>query len=156
MSYEKLISQVEFAIQQVIRHLNTYSYLLDKCQKEEPDFTEMSAIALGLHAFYNGIEAMFVSIAKEVDKSPPRGASSHKELLNQMASSNEKRQAIISLDLKMKLTDYMLFRHFIRHAYPHFLEWNRFKELAYSLREAWEQTRREIESFLEILKEKLT
>jgi len=154
VSYEKLISQIEFAIEQAIRHLNAYSDLLDKCQQEEPDFTEMSAIALGLHALYNGVEGIFLSIAKEVDESVPRGASSHKEVLDQMANANEKRQAVISFELKVKLTDYMLFRHFIRHAYPHFLEWNRFKELAYSLREVWEQTKHEIESFLETLREK--
>lgn len=151
MSYEKIVSQVEFAIRQEVRHLEVHNELLDKCQTTEPNFAEISAIALCLHAFYNGIEGIFLSIAKEIDEFVPNSSSSHKELLNQIAKANDKRQAVISLNLKEKLTGYLLFRHFIRHAYPHFLEWNRFEELAYSLREVWKQTRREIEAFLETL-----
>ena len=151
MSYEKIISQIQFAIRQEVRHLDIHKDLLDKCQTTKPNFAETSAIALCLHAFYNGIEEIFSSIAKEIDELVPDSSSSHKELLNQVAEANDKRQAVISLDLKEKLTSYLLFRHFIRHAYPHFLEWNRFEELAYSLREVWKQTKREIEAFLDTL-----
>lgn len=44
MSYEKIVSQVEFAIRQEVRHLEVHNDLLDKCQTTEPNFAEISAI----------------------------------------------------------------------------------------------------------------
>lgn len=87
MSYEKIVSQVEFAIRQEVRHLEVHNDLLDKCQTTEPNFAEISAIALCLHAFYNGVEGIFLSIAKEIDEFVPNSSSSHKELLNQIAKA---------------------------------------------------------------------
>ena len=74
------------------------------------------AAASTLHSFYNGVENIFLIIAKEFDESLPDGQKWHKKLIEQMRK-NEIRDEIISEDSLLRLSEYLLFRHFFRHAY---------------------------------------
>ena len=47
-----------------------------------------------------------------------------------------------------RLADYLGFRHFYRHSYSFFLEWDELEKLVTPLAEVWDQTKGELELFL--------
>jgi hypothetical protein len=57
---------------------------------------EITATASVLHSFYNGLENIFLTIAKGLDESVPSGAKWHRELLMQMADTNPKRGPVLN------------------------------------------------------------
>lgn len=80
-----------------------YELIFKKIEEETPDLFDMTILGSVLHPFYNGLENIFEIIAKNIDNSVPTGNKSHQELLYQMASENEMRNAIISEKLYSKL-----------------------------------------------------
>ena len=66
-----------------------------------------------------------------------------------MVSKTDKRSAVISNDLKDKLVEYMGFRHFFRHSYSFYLDWDEIKKLVLPLEDVWSQTKEEIEVFVD-------
>ena len=64
MSPDSIIKNIEFELTLIERELETVKPLLNKILKEDPDYIEIRAVASTLHAFYNGIEKIFVIIAK--------------------------------------------------------------------------------------------
>ena len=84
MSYTKAISLVQFEIEQVDQLFVTYDLLLKKCKVSEPDLIEMTAAASVIHSFYNGLENIFLTIAKQIDRQVPQDAQWHRNLLRQM------------------------------------------------------------------------
>ena len=64
---EKTISQVEFEIGQIDQLLEIYADLLEQVRRETPGLVEVAAVASVLHSFYNGLERIFLSIAKGID-----------------------------------------------------------------------------------------
>lgn len=149
MSNERIKSQIQFQIQQIDKLLKMYSQLLKECREKEPDLVEITAIASVLHSFYNGLENIFEIIAKRIDNGIVQGEQWHKRLLSEMVSKNDKRSVVISNDLKDKLIEYMGFRHFFRHSYSFFLDWDELKKLVLPLEEVWKQAKEEIEVFLD-------
>ena len=127
MSNERIKSQIQFQIQQIDKLLKMYNQLLKECREKEPDLVEITAIASVLHSFYNGLENIFEIIAKRIDNGIIQGEQWHKRLLSEMVSKNDKRSVVISNDLKDKLIEYMGFRHFFRHSYSFFLDWDDLK-----------------------------
>lgn len=109
---------------------------------------EVAALASVLHSFYNGLENMFLTIVKETDERIPSGPQWHRDLLVQVSGQTENRTAVISPELAQKLGDYLGFRHFYRHSYSFFLEWEEFKDLVLSLREIWAQVKEKVSQFL--------
>ncbi|MBI3537838.1 MAG: hypothetical protein HY070_09805, partial [Chloroflexi bacterium] len=75
-SDKKVISEIEFEISQIEQLLATYADLLKRAQDRSPDTVEIAAIASVLHSFYNGIEKIFLSVAKAMDASIPLGERS--------------------------------------------------------------------------------
>lgn len=149
---EKFVSRVKFEIEQIDRLFLIYASLLERVRQETPDLVEITALASVLHSFYNGLENIFLRVAKEIDQIVPSGKQWHRDLLNQMANLTLQRESIFSIDTKTRLADYLAFRHFYRHSYSFFLEWSELQELVDSLDEVWEQTKAELESFLDDLK----
>jgi hypothetical protein len=120
---EKVVSQVIFEIGQIDQLLIAYAELWERTQQGTPDLVEMTAMASVPHSFYNGLENIFLSIAKELDQEVPLGAQWHRDLLVQIARKTANRNNVISAELAQKLADYLGFRHFYRHSYSFFLEW---------------------------------
>jgi len=56
-----------FEISQIDKLLNESSPLINLCKLKEPDFIELSACAMILHSFYNGIENILILIFKHYD-----------------------------------------------------------------------------------------
>lgn len=119
-----------------------------------PSLVELTALASVLHSFYNGLENIFLSIAKGIDKNVPTGAQWHRELLTQMTLATEKRASVITSETAQQLSNYLSFRHFYRHSYSFFLEWNELEKLVTPLSEVWQQVKQELQAFLDSLRVK--
>jgi len=153
VSIEKIESQVRFELQQIDRLFDIYSTLLMDSGRKEPDLVEITAMASVLHSFYNGLEKIFEIIAKRIDDKPLSGEQWHKNLLSEMATSTQKRGPVISEGLKEKLVGYLGFRHFFRHSYSFFLEWEELNRLVMPLNEVWSEVKIEVDNFLIKIKE---
>lgn len=145
---EDIISQVEFEIGQIDHLFQSYADLLERARKSTPDLVDVTAIASVLHSFYNGLENIFLSIVKGIDEDVPVGSQWHSDLLRRMTESTKNRGPVLTAEMARRLTDYLAFRHFYRHSYSFFLEWNKVKELVTPLAEVWEQTKGELQLFL--------
>jgi hypothetical protein len=138
-----------FEISQIDKLLNDSKPLLDLCKLKVPDFIEISAAALVLHSFYNGIENILVLIFKHYDNQLPTSNKWHMELLDKAFVSDERRKQIFKDELKDTLAEYLKFRHFIRHAYGFQLEWERMEDLINQIEISWEAIKGDFNSFIE-------
>jgi hypothetical protein len=145
---ETLVSRVEFEITQIDRLLESYAELLDRVCQTEPDLVELTATASVLHSFYTAVENVLLAVARQIDGQVPEGARSHRDLLVQMADSTIERPAVLSEKIAHRLGQYMAFRHFYRHAYSFYLEWDEMADLVSYLDDVWSQTKLELEQFL--------
>lgn len=139
--------ELRFECEQLDRLFETYAGLLQIAHDRVPDIVEMTALASVLHSFYNGIENIFLSIAKRIDGSVPTGIHWHRDLLNSMTRETPARPALLDEELSRQLTDYLAFRHFYRHAYSFLLEWEKLDVLVAPLPTVWQQCKKRIEMF---------
>ncbi|GAK61111.1 hypothetical protein U27_01009 [Candidatus Vecturithrix granuli] len=147
----KAISQIRFEIQQIEQLFETYSGLLERVRRETPGMIEITAIASVMHSFYNGLENIFRSIAREIDADIPTGDRWHRDILTKMTESTDFRDPILSHETFLRLTEYLAFRHFYRHSYSFILEWDELEKLVIPLPEVWEQVKHELHAFLDTL-----
>lgn len=131
--------------------VTTYGGLLARVQQQQPDVVELAALATVLHSFYNGAEGIFLSIARLLDRQVPDEARWHRALLAQMAQPAVARPAVLSATLETRLTDYLAFRHYFRHAYAFSLDWARLEPLVHELPHVHKALRDELEPFLQFL-----
>lgn len=146
---KKIISQVEFEIGQIEQLFTSYADLIERANKTQPDLIEVTALASVLHSFYNGLENIFLSIAKGIDRDIPTGPQSHRDLLTRMTQSTSRRALVLKVETAYQLADYLGFRHFFRHSYSFFLDWHEMEKLILSLPKVWTQTKTELQLFLE-------
>ena len=126
---KKIKSQIIFEIKHIDEFFASYADLFSRVQKRAPDLVEVTAVASVLHSFYNGLENIFLAIAKGIDKAVPSGEQWHRELLMQMADTNPKRGPVLSQETVQDLAKYLAFRHYFRHSYSFFLDWKEMKVL---------------------------
>jgi hypothetical protein len=75
-------------------------------------------VAFDLQSFYQGVERVFETIAKSIDRSVPKGEKWHRMLLEQMAEEiSEIRPAVISVQTREALDDFRMFRHLAHNIY---------------------------------------
>ena len=147
---DKAITQkILFEIEQINENINASSPLLDLCKIKTPDFVEMSAAAMILHSFYNGIENIILLIIKNKDSNLPNGVRWHKELLDKSFEKTENRTEIFKDELNISLNEYLRFRHFVRHSYGFQLKWEDMKPLLFNMNIIWKKTKEEICNFIE-------
>jgi len=143
VSHDKII----FEISEIDKLLNDVASLLLLCKERNPDLIETMASAAVLHSFYNGLENIFLHIARDYDKTIPSGNKWHKKLLEQMNTENN-RKAVLSEEKIQQLSEYLIFRHFFRHAYSYRLDWDEMKELVLNIETVWAGVKIEILDFL--------
>ena len=98
------------------------------------DADYLQAAALSLQNFYTGVERVLEEIAKQVDESLPIGASSHRELLDQMGLEiTSMRPAVLEAVTLEALNEYRGFRHVAIHRYGFELQPARIRELVEAL-----------------------
>lgn len=119
--------------------LETYSDLISRAMERQPDRIEAAALGAVLHSFYGGVENILKRIAVEADSDLPRGDSWHAELLNSMAEPSPNRPAVISLDTRNRLRDYLTFRHLFRSIYARLLRGEKITPLAVGCAETLER-----------------
>jgi Zn-dependent M32 family carboxypeptidase len=146
---EKVVSQIQLEIAQIDQLFESYADLLERLQKDAPDIVELAAVASVLHSFYNGVENIFLSIAKGIDHEVPKGTQWHRDLLKQMAEATSKREAVLTVDMAHQLADYLGFRHFFRHSYSFFLDWNELEKLVMPLTKIWEEIKEQLQQFID-------
>jgi hypothetical protein len=134
---EEIKEKIEFEVSEIDREFQSYKLLFDLIRLRTPDLVEMTALASVLHSFYNGVESIFLLIAKKVDKRIPEGQKWHNELLNQMNLKTAFRREVIDAETFEILKPYLLFRHFIRHSYKWRLNWDEFKSIALNAESNW-------------------
>ncbi|MFZ5953069.1 MAG: hypothetical protein ACOYXC_20370 [Candidatus Rifleibacteriota bacterium] len=137
--------KIQFEIEQIENLIGTYSDLLEICSQKAPNKVEIAALGSVLHSFYNGLENIFSVIAKEVDGILPQGFNWHKDLLIQISNKTTSRNAVISDTTREKLVNFLGFRHFFRHSYSFFLDWNELKPLVGNLKSVWKEVRESLE-----------
>jgi uncharacterized protein YutE (UPF0331/DUF86 family) len=97
----------------------------------------LSAISLGIHNVYNGIEDILLSLAKDVDGMAPSGPTMHQDVLDQMvAEIAGVRDAVLDPALYETLTELKGFRHLVRHRYGFDLKSEKVRENLDRTREA--------------------
>lgn len=146
---DPLSSAVSNEIAQIDRLFSVYGNLLERVLRRTPDLVELAAVGAVLHCFYNGLENIFGAVAVQLDKNVPDGAEWHHDLLAQMTRTSSNRGPVISAEAADRLTDYLGFRHFFRHAHLFYLDWGRLSGLVVRLSEVWPETQAEIRRFLE-------
>jgi hypothetical protein len=145
---KSVIANIRFEIAQIERLFETYRDLLEQVQYKEPDHIEIAAIASVLHSFYNGLENIFLSVAKGIDRNVPVGNRWHQDLLTNMAHAIAERPSVLTCEMSHKLGDYLAFRHFYRHSYSFILEWTELGKLVIPVAEVWKELKNELHVFL--------
>ncbi len=141
--------KIRFELNQLEKLLKKYDDLLTKAKSgKDLDEIEITALASVLHSFYNAVENIFLQISKNIDGNVPESSNWHKDLLIQMSDNNENRDEVISKKLQMKLLEYLAFRHFYRHSYSFYLDWDEMKELVLNITKTKDNLEEEIEEFL--------
>lgn len=140
--------RIKVELQELASELAAISPLLDKVFSADPDEVEIRAIAASLHAFYTGIERIFVLVEKGTATSLPKSTRWHQELLERVATASENRPPVIEPSLKEELTDYLAFRHFFRHSYPMQLDWELLQPLVKRLQLVWKMFEVQITKYL--------
>ena len=148
---EQVIADVTFEIEQIDQLLEKYTGLLEYTEKGKPSLIEVTALGSVLHSFYNGLENIFTTIAKDLDGDMPDSTQWHRDLLNRMTQRTPKRKSVLASETAEQLADYLSFRHFFRHSYSLFLEWDELEELVTPLAQLWSKTKIEIQAFLNSL-----
>ncbi len=142
--------QINFKISDLDKLFLEYDLIFKKAENEIPDLFDMTILGSVLHSFYNELENIFETIAKNIDNNVPIGNKSHQELLHQMASENENRAEIINEELYLKLREYATFRHFYRHAYSFQLNWEKMKPLVKDIHSIWKEIKNKLEYFINL------
>jgi len=138
-----------FEISQIDKLLDDSKPLLELYKMKTPDFIEMSAGAMVLHSFYNGIENILTLIYKFYDGQLPNSNKWHMEILEKAFVCDKNRKNIFSIDLQTKLEEYLKFRHFVRNSYGFQLEWERMEDLTNGIGTLWETIKKNINIFIE-------
>jgi len=140
----ELQTKINYEISQIDKLLNDCQPLIDICKIKTPDFIEMSAAAMVLHSFYNGIENIIIMIFKNNNEKLPNSNKWHTELLVNAFTANGSRNAIFDKEVKQTLDEYLNFRHFVRHVYGYKLKWPMMENLFFNLKTNWEKIRENI------------
>jgi hypothetical protein len=125
-----------------------YRPLIDKCRGTPPDAIELSALAAMLHSFYTGIENIFKRIALDLDGGVDSSRAWHRTLLNSMTERTSERPAVITMQLRHTLLEYLQFRRVFRSAYGFELDWDRMAHLVVNCEAVLTQLENELDAFL--------
>ena len=146
--------KISFEISQIDKLLNESESLQNLCKLKTPDFIELSAAAMVLHSFYNGIENIILMILKSYEEKLPSGNNWHMELLEKASIQNGDRKIIINNKLKNQLEEYRKFRHIVRHTYNYKLNWTMMEGIMNNMNTIWSKAKENLNKFMEPEEEK--
>ena len=109
-------------------------HAIRRWQKASKDEDYLGSVGFDLQGFYQGVERVFQTIAKSIDRSVPAGEKWHKTLLEQMANEVPGvRPAVISTQTMDALDHFRMFRHLAHNIYTFNLDPRRIKTLVENL-----------------------
>ena len=150
---KQVIEKIEFELSEIEKLFEIYDSLIEHCKHGHFDLIEGTAMATVLHSFYNGIEKIFLIIAKKIDKNIPKSFKWHKELVTQMIEENNYRKNVITQELADDLNEYLGFRHYYRHSYVFTLDLTRINNLTTNVMDIWQNFKNEVSIFLNAIKQ---
>lgn len=146
-NYKKLDNatktKIKYEISEIDVLLEKSQVLISLCKTKEPDFIETVAIGGILHSFYNGIENIFVLIAKTLDFDFKSSSQWHRNLIDFMFAQPNFLQA----NLRQQTTEYMGFRHFFRHTYGYTIKWEKCSHLFFEMNDFWSKVKTSINTY---------
>jgi hypothetical protein len=140
--------KIEHEISRIEKQITDAKPLLDLCKIRDPDFVEITATAQILHSFYNGVESVIILFFKNCGEKLPNDIHWYKTLFEMAFGNNSKNIKIINDDIKEKLEEYLLYRHFIRHSYSSELKWDEMAPLVKELYKTREIIKINFEMFI--------
>lgn len=149
--YSILVARLQQDLVQLAAVVEAALSQLTKAEKTG-DLDYLQAAALSLQNFYMGVERMFEEIAKQIDRSVPKGASFHRDLLTQMTLEVlDNRPSVVDLELSKQLNEYRGFRHVVMHRYGFELYPERIRELVTDLPDCYRRYACQIQNFCQFL-----
>ena len=116
-AFAKIATKLDRAGQELGR-IGGYLDSIKDSDRPANEWARGSALALGVHNIYNGIEDVMLNLANDIDGYVPTGESAHQDLLDQMSAAIEgTRPALLSPELYGLLVELKGFRHVVRHRY---------------------------------------
>ena len=102
-----------------------------------------------LHDSYNGVERVFLRIARELNGGVPRGEQWHRNLIGDMALEiPEVRPAVVDSSLANVLGEYLRFRHVFRNVYGGVLDTQWMASLEQRLPQTLAEFRQQVDAFV--------
>ena len=156
MSQASLVKRIEQELTKILESAEQVERLLKKVQLSG-DLDYIGTIALHLHSFYNGVEHIFLGVAKSIDNSVPEGEDWHRQLLIQMTLPLPNvRSALVKEQTYRVLNEFRGFRHVVRSNYAYELEPERVLALASKLPVASQTLFTDCQQFCQELKSRGT
>jgi hypothetical protein len=146
--WNETFSQINQEFSNLHRLIDSSRSLIEKVRIQEPDHTELLALASVLHSFYMGFENIFKRIAQQIDGKFEKTDSWHVDLLESMIETTGKRPAILTPDVKRRLRFYLGFRHVFRSHYSYDLNWSKMKPLVLETEDILSSVENEIQKFI--------
>jgi hypothetical protein len=116
-AFAKLATKLDRA-EQELGKIGSFLESIKDSDRPANEWARSSALALGIHNIYNGIEDVMLNLANDIDGYVPTGESAHQDLLDQMSAVIEgKRPALLDSELYGLLVELKGFRHVVRHRY---------------------------------------
>ena len=154
MLHEKIRADVEFTLSEIEREIDSTKPLFLLAAENRLDIIYTMAAAAVLHSIYSAIESIFALIQKRIDGRLPESGQWHRTLLDAMTRKTEHRPPVISDNCRDTLADYLAFRHKFRHGYGWQLDSVKVALKLTLLPQVIEETRKEIENFLNLVEPK--
>lgn len=118
---------------------------------EDQDLYLDSAV-LNLHDYYAGVERIFEQIGTTVDGHIPKGATWHRDLLQQMQTEVENlRPPVLSQEAGKSLDEFLRFRHVVRNIYAFHFDAKRVERLVDQMQPTLGQVQVELLTFVSFL-----
>jgi hypothetical protein len=145
-------------IAEIEKELLSLQELLNELAVVKPHNDLIAKRAKGsiLHDFYNCCERIFKKIAVELNSGYEESEKWHKGLLYRMTIPVEGiRPRVLSDELAADLDEFLAFRHLFRNIYGYELKGRRIDFLAGRLEDVAEKFKKEIQEFVEVLKQEM-
>jgi hypothetical protein len=148
IGWNETFSQINQEFSNLHRLVDSSRSLIEKVKIQDPDHTELLALASILHSFYMGFENIFKRIAQQIDGKFEKTDSRHVDLLESMMETTIKRSPILTSDTKRRLRFYLGFRHVFRSHYSYDLNWSKMKPLVLETEDILRSVENEIQGFI--------
>ena len=126
-----------------------------RSKTDSDDFSAyIESLALNLHSFYEGIEAIFDKVLEFTGEDKPSGHEWHLELIERMAMPiRQLRPEVISEQTVKNLDTYRAFRHKVRHIYGFMLVPENIITIAEKMKDNHEEFKRDFGKFMAFIEE---